>query len=69
MNRLSSELQFFLEPWGEQYRLVPGAQIVVIATADAEGELEVQLNSAQITVFGWVGSTVRVVQDGNATNV
>jgi hypothetical protein len=42
-----------------------GAEFVVIATGNVEGDLEFQFSEDEITVFGWSGSVVRLWQDGH----
>jgi len=63
-NSRSDEVQFRLEPWGELYAMAPGSAFQVIFTAPTPGLMEVEVGDDHVTVYGWVGSTVRLLHDG-----
>jgi hypothetical protein len=63
-NARNVDMPFYLEPWGEEYALAPGAVIEVVAEGPAGATLEVELADDHITVYGWPGSLVTLFQDG-----
>lgn len=62
-NARTVDMPFYLEPWGEEYALAPGAVIEIVAEGPVEGTLEVEMADDHITVYGWPGSTVTLFQD------
>ena len=64
MNSKNHGVTFVLEPWGDVYEMAPGDQYLVIFTGPMPAEPEVDLTDDAITVYGWTGSMVRVVKDG-----
>jgi hypothetical protein len=64
VNSGRTAVQYYLEPWGNQYVILPGGRLKAIAKAPDPGTLEVQLNGDDVTVFGWVGSIVDIIVDG-----
>lgn len=60
-NRSSRERVLHVEPWGEQYLLVPGAAAELVFTADQPGIVAIEEADDHSTVFGWSGSVVDVV--------
>jgi len=64
VNSQDVEILFVLEPWGEQYKMLPRASFTVVASAPSHGELEIQIQEKRITIFGWSGATVQLFQDG-----
>ncbi len=65
-NHRSITLTFTLEPWGDEYLMVPGAVFEVQATGPAEGILEVEATEEGFTIYGWTGSIVEVFHEGKA---
>jgi hypothetical protein len=63
-NARTVDMPFYLEPWGEEYTLAPGAVIEVAAVGPEGATLEVELADDHITVYGWPGSVVTLFQDG-----
>ncbi|HZS92977.1 MAG TPA: hypothetical protein VFE42_36495 [Chloroflexota bacterium] len=63
-NARTVDMPFYLEPWGEEYTLAPGAVIEVLAEGPPGASLEVELADDHITVYGWPGSVVTLYQDG-----
>jgi hypothetical protein len=56
--------ELLLEPWGETFPMPAGATFDIVAEGPADGELEITVEEACITVWGWTGSTVRLFHDG-----
>jgi hypothetical protein len=63
-NRTATRLLIILEPWAEQYWLAPGDQIEIKAHRRSAGHLELEVTKAALIVYGWAGSTVRILRDG-----
>lgn len=63
-NTRAVAMPFYLEPWGEEYVLAPGAAIEIVAEGPAGDALEVELADDHITVYGWPGSVVTLFQQG-----
>ena len=57
-NSRSRELRFYLEPWGEQYKMAPDATLEIVAQGPPADLLEVELGDDHVTVYGWPGSVV-----------
>lgn len=57
-------LLMFLEPWAEFFLIPPGTAVDIIAFAPADGELEIDDTENRLTIWGWTGSTVHVLRDG-----
>ena len=64
INSQAHDISFVLEPWGDVYEMGPGDQYVVVFSGPAPAEPEVDLTDNSITVYGWTGSMVRVLKDG-----
>lgn len=63
-NSRSVDLELHLEPWGEQYDVAPGVVVDLVFTADAAGVAEIDESGARMTVYGWTGSTVTILREG-----
>jgi len=63
-NACASELPFYFEPWGEEYRMAPGAVFTIVAKGPAGDSLEVQMADNHITVWGWPGSVADIFHEG-----
>lgn len=62
-NARTVDMPLYLEPWGEEYALAPGAVIEIVAEGPAGDSLEVELADDHITVYGWPGSVVTLFQE------
>jgi hypothetical protein len=54
------QIQFKLEPWGENYVMPPGGTVHVVAKGPAGGTLDVHIANNEITIWSWTGSSVRL---------
>jgi hypothetical protein len=63
-NSEHDDVTFVLEPWGEIYRMPAGATFDVLGESDEDGKLEVEVVAGRITVYGWAGSTVEALFEG-----
>lgn len=63
-NRRETELTFYLEPWGEQFIMAPGATFHVVAKGPDGDSLEVEYGDNYVSLYGWIGSVVSVFKDG-----
>jgi len=57
-NASGSPLRLRIEPWGREFDLAEGAAQVLDFAGPDGGMIEVEVRPGEITVFGWVGSTV-----------
>ena len=64
VNSRDVAIQFCLEPWGEQYEMLPAAIFDVVARGPEGDALEVTIGDDQITVWGWPGSVVTLFHNG-----
>src|SRR5437762_1927038 len=63
-NRLDHAVELRIEPWGERYRLSPGACLEVIGRGPEGDTVEIQWEGDVVTVFAWPGATVAVLSNG-----
>ena len=66
-NYTSREIDFDLEPLGEQYKMKPGAIFTIFATGPRDDCLEVLYEENKVVVYGWTGSTVSILNEENNT--
>jgi hypothetical protein len=64
-NSRTSRLTLWVEPWGEVYKLAPGAKVKIqargpVGTAPPNDSLIIQAKDDSITLWGWTGSGVTV---------
>ena len=64
LNDDAAPLVLFLEPWAEPFIIPPHSSVEIVAFASGNGHLQVDEHDKQLTVWGWTGSTVHVLQDG-----
>ncbi|MBA2449532.1 MAG: hypothetical protein H0V51_16050 [Chloroflexi bacterium] len=64
VNARDITIKCYLEPWGEEFEMPPGAIFRVVARGPQGDGLEVTIADEQITVWGWPGSVVRLFHDG-----
>src|SRR5207253_7083465 len=65
-NSFSIGLKFYLEPWGDESIMPPGATYVVEAEGPEGDNLEVDFRDDGISVWAWPGSVASVIHDGSA---
>jgi hypothetical protein len=53
-----------IEPWGHPIEVMPGQTLTVMASGEAEGQLELQIEGSTTYVWAWPSATVRVVDVG-----
>ena len=63
-NSRSATIRFYLEPWGEEYPMPPGATFEAVARGPDGGTLELDLAEDGVAVWGWAGSVVAVSHNG-----
>lgn len=57
-------LEVTIEPWGGSHSVRPGQTLLVVGSAPEAGRLMVEDSLGVKSVWGWSGSTVRVLLDG-----
>ena len=57
-------LQLWFEPWAEGLTLPAGSAVELHANSRVAGQLQVEEVGERTVVFGWGGSTLRVMMDG-----
>jgi hypothetical protein len=60
-NSRDLDLIVWLEPWGEQHRLVSGATLTILAEGPSGDTLEIEHRENGFTVYGWPGSVISTV--------
>jgi hypothetical protein len=60
-NSREPDLIVWLEPWGEQHRLVSGATLTILADETSGDTLEIEYGENGFTVYGWPGSVISTV--------
>ena len=68
-NARTIPVTLYLEPWGEQYTLMPEATFTVVARGPEGDTLEVEWTDDHITLYGWPGATVALFHDGKEVGV
>jgi hypothetical protein len=63
-NSENKERILHLEPWGEQYPMVPGDVFELIARGPNGGGLELEIENGAIMLWAWSGSTVWLFHNG-----
>ena len=64
VNSHPRSLTVCLEPWGEIYKFPPDSAFDIVGRGPKGGSLEVEMVDEMITVYGWAGSVVELIQDG-----
>ena len=64
VNGRSTPIKLYVEPWGEEYEVAPGARFDVVARGPHEDHLKVVYGDNDITVWGWEGSVLNVYHQG-----
>jgi hypothetical protein len=65
-HHFSAPIALIIEPWADQVILVPNRVYTIVAKASTVGSLHVEFRANQITVYGWPGSTLSVLMDGES---
>jgi hypothetical protein len=63
-NARAVAVTFYLEPWGEEYPMPPGAAFQVVARGPEGDALELEAGDDGIIVYGWPGSVVGLFHNG-----
>jgi hypothetical protein len=64
INRFPASVQLDVEPWGEQIQLPTDEPYEVIASGPAPTCLRVEFEPTRFVVYGWPGSTLVVLKEG-----
>ena len=57
-------LHLWIEPWAEGVAFAPGSTVELIATSSSPGQLELDETPEATAVYGWLGSTLKVLVNG-----
>src|SRR5690348_2251714 len=57
-------LHLWFEPWAHGLAFPAGSVVELVATSQESGELELDATPERTAVYGWPGSTLRVLVDG-----
>ncbi len=63
-NKSEREIEIAIEPWGDVFLLAKNKKVSIESRGPANGSPELEIQANKITYYGWVGSTVRFIQDG-----
>jgi hypothetical protein len=63
-NSQARELTFYLEPWGEEYKMPSETTLELMVQGPRGDFLEVEFGDDQVKVYGWPGSTVTLFKQG-----
>ena len=58
-----------LEPWGDQFEMLPADRLCLTARAEQSGSFEVEHLESEIIVWAWPSAVVRVFSDGDEVGV
>ena len=61
-------LYLWFEPWAEGLGVPAGGTVELRGVSPVEGTLELEVCEARTAVYGWPGSTVQVVMDGQVVH-
>ena len=53
-----------LEPWAEEFEMLPEITLEIVAKSDHDGEFEIDFSETRITVYAWWGSVAEVFLEG-----
>ena len=62
-NENDQAITLYLEPWAEEHVIEPDASLELVGSGPP-GEFAVAACQGGMTVYGWSGSTVRVLRNG-----
>jgi hypothetical protein len=60
-NSREPDLIVWLEPWGEQHRLIRGVTLTILAEGPSGDTLEIEYGENGFTVYGWPGCVISTV--------
>ncbi len=63
-NTRSITVLFHLEPWGDEYKMPPGATFDLMAKGPEGASLQIEVADDSITVWGWEGSVAHLFHEG-----
>ena len=55
---------FCIEPWAEEFEMLPEITFDVLVMSDEKGDFEVDFGENRITVYTWWNSTAKVLYKG-----
>ena len=61
VNSQKEDMLLVVEPWGEPYEIPPGGIADVVACGPEGDSLEIAIDGRAVTLWGWPGSRVNVV--------
>ena len=64
-NSANRSVILYLEPWGDQFEMLPATTLCLIARAVQPGSFEIEHLEDEIIVWAWTGSVVSVFSEGN----
>jgi hypothetical protein len=67
-NRHAEPIIFYLEPWGDEHEMSPGATFRIDFYAPNIGAIPVSYEQGSITVEGWEGSFAEIWHEGQQLN-
>lgn len=56
-NSQGEKVKITLEPWADEYLLLPGQKVRLAFSGPEGGELEFETRGAEVVIYGWSGST------------
>lgn len=68
-NSYPYEIVLTLEPWYEQYTMLPGVAVEVDFCGPSGGRLELEMRQNEIIIYGWSGSVVSVHPQSERTKL
>ena len=61
-------LHIWFEPWAQGLGFPAGTSVELHATSSVEGNLELDITEERTAVYGWAGSTLQVIVDGEVAH-
>ena len=58
-----------LEPWGDQFEMLPGSSLCLLAKAERPGSFKIEHLESEIIVWAWPSAIVNVSSEGDETVV
>jgi hypothetical protein len=63
-NSNDDALLLTLEPWAEEVVLSPGQRVQVAFSGPQGGQMELEVKSGAVILYGWEGSVVSIKSEG-----
>jgi len=64
-NRTQGKLLVIIEPWAEEYWIEPDQPVdIEVRNGSPGGHLEIEQTAQGLIVYGWAGTAVSMVRDG-----